>query len=70
MIKCGGGEESRLVEREELNVDIGDGNLEKREIKSKFEWVKGGLNKCCDYWWIERIDKEEEVREIESCGCV
>ena len=37
MINSAPAEETTLVETEELNLDIPDANLEKREIKSKFE---------------------------------
>ena len=36
MINSAPAEETTLVETEELNLDIPDANLEKREIKSKF----------------------------------
>ena len=46
MINSAPAEETTLVETEELNLDIPDANLEKREIKSKFESLKGAFNKC------------------------
>ena len=68
MINSAPAEETTLVETEELNLDIPDANLEKREIKSKFESLKGAFNKSSDYSSIQTIDKEEEVSEIESSG--
>ena len=65
MINSAPAEETTLVETEELNLDIPDANLEKREIKSKFESLKGAFNKSSDYSSIQTIDKEEEVSEIE-----
>ena len=65
MINSAPAEETTL---EELNLDIPDANLEKREIKSKFESLKGAFNKSSDYSSIQTIDKEEEVSEIESSG--
>lgn len=59
-------EESILAETEELNLDIPDANLEKKEIKSKFESLKGAFNKASDYSSIQTIDKEEEISEIEN----
>ena len=43
MINSAPAEETTLVETEELNLDIPDATLEKREIKSKFESLKGCL---------------------------
>lgn len=68
MVNSAPAEETTLVETEELNLDIPDANLEKREIKSKFESLKGAFKKSSDYSSIQTIDKEEEVSEIESYG--
>lgn len=68
MISSAPVEETTLAETEELNLDIPDANLEKRDIKSKFESLKGAFNKSSDYSSIQTIDKEESVDEIENSG--
>ena len=57
-----------MIRKRSLDADIPDANLEKREIKSKFESLKGAFNKSSYYSSIQTIDKEEEVSEIESSG--
>lgn len=61
-------ENANLVETEELNLEIPDANLEKKEVKSKFEALKGAFQKSTDYSSIQTIDKEESISEIEKTG--
>lgn len=57
-----------LAVTEDVNIDIPDANLEKRETKSKFEALKGAFNKSSDFSSIQTIDKEEAISEVEDPG--
>lgn len=61
-------DETELAVTEDVNLDIQDPNLEKRETKSKFDALKGAFNKSSDYSSIQTIDKEEAISEVEDGG--
>lgn len=77
-------EEVFLAETEDINVDIPEANLEKRETKTKFGALQDAFKKASDFSSIQAIEKEtkeelddagslyttEEMRQIDSLNQV
>lgn len=60
--------EIRLAETEDINLEIPDANLEKKDIKSKLGALQGAFSKSSDYSSIQTIDKEGSFSEVEDEG--
>lgn len=61
-------QETILAETEDMNLEIPDANLEKKDIKSKLGALQGAFSKSSDYSSIQTIDKEVGVNEVEDGG--
>lgn len=61
-------EETILAKTEDMNLEIPDANLEKKDVKSKLEALQGAFAKSSDYSSIQTIDKEGSISEVENGG--
>lgn len=59
-------EESILVTTDDINVDIPDANLHKKDVKTKLGAVKDAYKKSTDFSSIQAIEKESAVNEFDE----
>lgn len=57
-----------LESTEEINMNIPEANLEKRDIKSKLDALENAYKKSSDYSSIQEITPDEKVSETEDLG--
>ena len=61
-------DEITLAETTDINMDIPEANLEKKEVKSKLGALREAFHKSTDFSSIQSIEKEEAVNEVEDFG--
>ncbi len=63
-MEIGKKEEMVLKTTEEINIDIPDANLEKRDNKTKFGALQDAFKKSSDFSGLQTIEKEEKTNEL------